>query len=196
MAEQLSTNYAIFKRISSAVLFFCTALLAVNLWIMHSNNAQNWYQIESEQLGRNLTQQAAKMLVPVLENDQDDLLQRYLTDINEGVLVKSAVLFDAQGVRLSSDDDFISVVDLHISPETGSLVFVESIQDSGQNILGYIKIVLDRDKVVSHHQQYNRGQFSQTLIIVILSMLIACLLTRMFYKFRFRHMVSEENKLL
>ncbi|MFC3122111.1 AhpA/YtjB family protein [Agaribacter flavus] len=191
-----SNNRAIFTRISSAILLICVGILAVNLWFMHTENAQKWYKVESEQLGRGLTKQAAKLIAQALEDKDQALIEHYIKVINAGKFVEGAVLFDSAGKRLSQQYSTISVVDLINNAEIAPLVFVEDILDDTQQTIGYIKLVLDRKEIVRHHKAFNQGQVSQTLIIILLTMIISSLLTRLFYKFRYRHEVGEENSLL
>ncbi len=196
MQTKKSNNYAIFTRISSAILLICVGVLAVNLWLMHSENAQQWYKIESEQLGRGLTKQAAKLVATPLKSKDEELVAHYINVINDGKFVEGAVLFDSTGMRLSQHESIVSVVEMVNDADVAPLVFVEDIVDDSLQILGYIKLVLNREEITQHHQDFNRGQLSQTFVVILLTMIISCLLTRMVYKFRYRHEVGEENTLL
>ncbi|MGQ8365069.1 AhpA/YtjB family protein [Glaciecola sp. 1036] len=195
MQHQKQQNFAIFKRISTAIIFICAGILAVNLWLMHSVNAQQWYQIESEQLGRGLTRQAAKMVAVPMENKQDDLLTYYVEVINQGRFVEGAVIFNKLGERINQPLGMMSVVDIISKKNTAPLVFVEDIVDSNNQVIGYIKLILNREEVTQHHRNFSQGQLSQTAVIIVLTVILSILLTRLFYKFRYRHLIGDEKVL-
>jgi membrane protein len=187
---------AILKRISTLLLLVCSIAIAINLYIMHSENARQWYEIESEQLGRSLTIQAARLLSQPLSQEDNELTQQYIALLNDGMFIEGAVVFDNLGVRISSINNAPSVVDMISQGNYAPLVFVEDIQHDGQT-LGYIKLILNRDEIIRHHEQFNRSQFTQTLLVIVLAMLIAALATRLFYKVNRNYDIDpDESKLL
>ena len=181
-----SHNYSIFKRISSLILLILCVIIGVNLYYMHSQNAAKWYQVESEQLGRSLILQAAKLIAAPLAKDDEEMLMQYVAVINQGMFVKGAVLFDELGVRYAQDEDNLSVVDMVKENSVEPLVFVEDIVFEG-NIIGYIKLLLDKQAITEHHRNFNKNQLSQSILMIILSIVAAALATRMFYKTRQRY---------
>ncbi len=189
-------NYSIFKRISSLILLILCVIIGVNLYFMHSQNAEKWYQVESEQLGRSLTVQAAKLIAaPLAQNDQE-VLGHYVSVVNQGMFVKGAVLFNDLGVRYAQQDDRLSVVDMLKQSDIEPLVFVEDIIFEG-NIIGYIKLVLDKQAITEHHRDFNKNQLSQSILMIVLSIVAAALATRLFYKLRNSYrLVDNEDGLV
>jgi len=183
MQKNVTHNYSIFKRISTLILLLACVAIAVNLYLMHERNANQWYSVESEQVGRSLTQQAAKLVAAPLASEDEDLLAQYIELVNQGVFVQDAVLFNQFGVRYAQQETALSVLNIMRQQEIEPLVFVEDIVINGE-LIGYIKLVLDKQAVTHHHRSFNRNQMSQTILIVILSIICASLATRLFYKMR------------
>lgn len=191
MKKQESThNYLIFKRISSLVLLILCVFIAVNLYIMHTQNAAQWYQVESEQLGRSLSLQAAKLVAPPLAKDDQELLSHYVTVINQGMFVKGAVLFDESGVRYAQQEERLSIIEMMKQSDIEPLVFVEDIIYEGE-IIGYIKLVLDRQAITAHHRTFNKNQLSQSILMIVLSIIASALATRLFYKLRNSYQLND-----
>jgi membrane protein len=192
--QNITHNYSIFKRLSSLTLLILCVIIGVNLYFMHSQNAAKWYAVESEQLGRSLTLQAAQLIAaPLAKKDQEMLLQ-YVSVINKGMFVKGAVLFDDIGVRFAQEDERFSVVDMLKNSDIEPLVFVEDVVFE-ENIIGYIKLVLDKKEITEHHREFNKNQFSQSVLIIVLSVIASALATRVFYKVRksYRLVDSEDE---
>lgn len=189
-------NYSIFKRISTLILFILFVAIGANLYMMHTQNAASWYRVESEQLGRSLTVQAARLVaVPLAQKDQA-MLDHYVDVVNQGIFVKGAVLYDELGVRFAKQDDRLSVVDILKNSDLEPLVFVEDIVYEG-NVIGYLKLVLDKQAITEHHRAFNKNQLLQSLLIIVLSIIAATLSTRLIYKLRKSYrLVDSEDDLL
>lgn len=192
MQADITHNYSIFKRISTLILLVACLAIGLNIYLMHSRNADQWYAIESEQLGRSLTQQAAKLVAAPLANEDTELLDQYIELVNQGMFVQDAVMFNQFGVRYAQIGQRISVLDMLRTQDIEPLVFVEDIVYEG-SIIGYIKLVLDKQAVTHHHRSFNRNQMSQTLLIVILCIIVAGLSTRLFYKARANYRLNDTS---
>lgn len=189
-------NSSIIKRISSLVILVCSIAIAINLYIMHSRSAQQWYEIESEQLGRSLTIQAAKLLSEPMTAEDDQVISSYIDMLNEGMFIEGAVVYDDAGVRLSDTQDNFSIITMIKEGDYEPLVFVEDIIYDGQT-LGYVKLILNREEITQHHRAFNRDQLSQSVLMIILAMIISMLATRLFYKFKRSYGANiDENKLI
>lgn len=162
---------------------------------MHNQNAANWYQVESEQLGRSLTLQAAKLVAAPLAKNNQDLLGHYVEVINQGMFVEGAVMFDAFGVRYAQQEERLSVIDMLRQQDVEPLVFVEDIVFD-DNTIGYIKLVLDKKAITLHHRTFNQNQFSQSVLVIILSVIVAVLGTRLFYKVRKSYRLVDDEETL
>lgn len=168
-------------------------VIGVNLYFMHSQNAATWYQVESEQLGRSLTLQAAKLVAAPLAQQDDVVLAHYVKVVNQGMFVKGAVLFDELGVPYAKQEDRLSVVTLLKDSDIEPLVFVEDIVLDGE-VIGYIKLILDKQSITKHHRNFNKNQLSQSLLMILLSMIVAVLATRLFYKTRTNYRLVETEE--
>jgi membrane protein len=174
----------------------CSLAIAINLYTMHSSNASQWYEIESEQLGRSLTIQAARLLSQPLSMQDEEVVAEYIRLINDGMFVEGAVVFNDRGVRLSDINSSLTVVDMVAQGSYSPLVFVEDIVYEG-NTLGYIKLVLNREEITRHHKHFNRNQLTQSIMIILLAMIVAALATRLFYKVKRNYDIDpDESKLL
>ncbi|WP_395345738.1 AhpA/YtjB family protein [Ningiella sp. W23] len=183
-------NKSIFKRLSSLVLLVCSVAIAINLYIMHAKSAQQWYEIESEQLGRSLTLQAAKLLSQPMSDKDNVALNQYIDMLNSGMFIEGAVVFDQMGVKLSDEDNRFSVIEMMSEKQYEPLVFVEDIV-LDNTTLGYIKLILNRDEITEHHQEFNRNQLSQSILTIVMTIIISVLLTRFFYKFKYSYLNSD-----
>ncbi|MEM0911724.1 MAG: AhpA/YtjB family protein [Pseudomonadota bacterium] len=195
MQIQIQQNFAIFKRISSAILIILVGILSVNLWKMQIQSATQWYEFESEQLGRSLTRQAAKLVSPSMQSSDQVVLETYIDKITDDDFIQATIIFTAEGIRINQQDESPSVVNMVSQTEYRPLIFVEDIIDDNGEILGYIKLILDREHVTHHHRIFVDNQLTQTVITMILTFIIAALITRLFYKFRYRHMISDEQEM-
>jgi len=152
-----------------------------------------WYSLESEQLGRSLTQQAAKLVAAPLANENTELLEEYIALVNQGMFVQDAVMFNQFGERYSQHGNRLSVIDLVRQQDIEPLVFVEDIVYEDTTI-GYIKLVLDKQAVTLHHRSFNRNQMSHTMLLVVLCIIVAGLATRLFYKARENYRLNDNTR--
>jgi len=157
---------------------------------MHTKNAQEWYSYEAEQLGRSLAMQAARMLATPLVNDDREALDSYVLNIEKDAFIKGTTLFDEQGRTIKSFDENYSVIQQFRVEESKPLIFIQDIVYNGQ-IVGYLKLILDRDIVIQHHKAFNKNQLLQTLLIIFLTTISAMMLTRLFYKIRNRYKYED-----
>lgn len=190
MDKGTNHNYSIFKRLSTLILLILCVFIAVNIYLMHTYNAQSWYQQEGEQLGRNLTQQAARLVAAPLASGDEELLDHYVSVVNQGGFVKAAVLFHDTGVPYAGQNNPQGILQLLQNNDEKVIVFVEDIEFEG-NIIGYVKLVLDHQAIVDHHQSFNQSQLKQTILMIVLSIIVASLATRMFYKARENYIVKK-----
>ncbi len=174
---------SIFKRISNLILVVLSCVLAFNIYIMHEWNAKTWYEIESAQLGRSLAKQASNLVAAPLATNSEVLLQDYVEMINQGMFVRGAVLFDSEGVKYAQQVEPVSVVELIRNDNIDPLIFVEDVVYEN-NIIGYVKLVLDKPSIIQHHKDFNRNQLKQNALSIGLSMILAALVTRLYYKFK------------
>lgn len=193
MFSQNTPKFSMLKRISNFVLAICVVVIGVNLWFMHSKNANEWYSLESEQLGRSLAAQASRMLAGPLQKDDQESIENYVSTIETDSLVKGTSLYDQSGKTIKSFDEDYSIVEQFRVLNQPPLIFIEDIIYDGKTI-GYVKLLLDRDAIIQHHKAFNRSQLMQTGLIMLLTAICAIILTRLFYKIRASYQFSDKSK--
>ncbi len=171
----------------------CIAVIGINLWFMYDKNANKWYSVESEQLGRSLATQASRMLAGPLQKDDQDSIENYVSTIEIESLIKGTSLYDHTGKTIKSFDENYSIVEQFRVLEQPPLIFVEDIIYDGKTI-GYVKLLLDRESIIKHHKAFNRSQFMQTGLLMMLTAICAMILTRLFYKIRANYQFSDKPK--
>jgi len=191
--SQTTPKFAMLKRISNFVLAVCVVVIGVNLWFMHNKNANEWYNLESEQLGRSLAAQASRMLAAPLQKDDQESIENYVSTIEIDSFVKGTSLYDQTGKTIKSFDDNYSIVEEFRVLDTPPLIFIEDIIYEGKTI-GYVKLLLDRNAIIKHHKAFNRTQLMQTGLIMILTAICAMIVTRLFYKIRANYQFSDTPK--
>lgn len=159
---------------------------------MHNKNAYEWYGLESEQLGRSLASQAARMLASPLQNKDLTSVESYVDTIETDSFVKGTSLFDENGKVIKSFDEEYSVIKQFRVLNEPPLIFVEDIVHEG-NTIGYVKLLLDRDAIISHHKAFNQTQLNQTILLMVLSALCAVIITRLFYKIRANYRFQDKE---
>jgi membrane protein len=193
--SQSAPKFSALKRISNFILAVCIVVIGVNLWFMHSKNANEWYNLESEQLGRSLASQAARMLAGPLQKDDTDSIENYVSTIETDSFVKGTSLYDQSGKTIKSFDDNYSIIEEFRVKNQPPLIFVEDIIYEGK-IIGYVKLLLDREAIIKHHKAFNQTQLMQTGLIILLTAICAMILTRLFYKIRANYQFNGKANIL
>ena len=195
MLAAKTSKFSIIKRISNFILAVLVVVICVNLWLMHTKNTYDWYSLESEQLGRSLASQAARMLATPLSNQDLSSIDNYVNTIETDSFVKGTSLFDQHGKVIQSFDEQYSVIKQFRVLNEPPLIFVEDIVHDGKTI-GYVKLLLDRDSIIAHHKSYTQTQLTQTILVMILTALCAIILTRLFYKVKANYRSQEDENTL
>lgn len=190
MDAKKPAKFSMLKRISNFVLAVCVLIIAVNLWLMYTKNAYEWYSLESEQLGRSLAAQAARMLASPMQSGDEQSIESYVDTIETDSFVKGTSLYDQHGKTIKSFDDDYSIIEQFRVLNEPPLIFVEDIVHDGKTI-GYVKLVLDRDSIIQHHRAFTKSQLIQTALIMFLTAVCAIILTRLFYKVRANYRYSD-----
>ena len=188
--SQSTPKFSALKRISNFILAICIVVIGMNLWLMHSKNASEWYSLESEQLGRSLASQASRMLAAPLQKDDQESIENYVSTIQTDSFVQGTALYDESGRTIKSFDENYSIIKEFRVKNQPPLIFIEDIIYEGKTI-GYVKLLLDRDAIIKHHKAFNKTQLLQTGLIMLLTAICAMLITRLFYKIRANYRFSD-----
>ena len=190
---QQPSRYSIFKRIANLVLVVVGCIACINLWLISSEQSLNWHSKQANQLGVSLSSLSGKILISsLLENDSIALSQQ-LDYIVTDPHVAGVSLFDNKGRILADNNTALSVVATYKSKDISPLVFVQNITYNEQTI-GFLSIVLKEKEVMAYHSEYQKQLNQQLQMLMILAAIAGILITRAFYKFRYRQLIRSSKQ--
>jgi membrane protein len=190
---QQPSRYSIFKRIANLVLAVVGSIACINLWLISSEQSLNWHSKQSNQLGISLSTLSGKILVSsLLENDSEKLSQQ-LSYIVADPHVAGVSLFDNKGRILADNNSALSVVDAYKTKAIAPLVFVQDISHNKQ-VIGYLSIILKEKEVMAYHSEYQKQLNQQVQMLMILAAIAGILVTRAFYKVRYRQLIRSSKQ--
>ena len=190
---QRPSRYSIFKRIANLILAVVGSIACINLWLISSEQSLNWHSKQANQLGVSLSSLSGNILISsLLKNDLDELSQQ-LNFIAADPHVAGVTLFDKKGRVLSDNNATLSVVDAYKANIISPLVFVQNILHD-QQVIGYLSIILKEKKVMAYHSEYQKQLNQQVQMLMILAAIAGILITRAFYKVRYRHLIRSSKQ--
>ena len=190
---QRPSRYSIFKRIANLILAVVGSIACINLWLISSEQSLNWHSKQADQLGVSLSSLSGNILISsLLKNDLDELSQQ-LNFIAADPHVAGVTLFDKKGRVLSDNNATLSVVDAYKANIISPLVFVQNILHD-QQVIGYLSIILKEKKVMAYHSEYQKQLNQQIQMLMILAAIAGILITRAFYKVRYRQLIRSSKQ--
>ncbi|MFT6344095.1 MAG: membrane protein [Paraglaciecola sp.] len=190
---QRPSRYSIFKRIANLILAVVGSIACINLWLISSEQSLNWHSKQADQLGVSLSSLSGNILISsLLKNDLDELSQQ-LNFIAADPHVAGVTLFDNKGRVLSDNNATLSVVDAYKANIISPLVFVQNILHD-QQVIGYLSIILKEKKVMAYHSEYQKQLNQQVQMLMILAAIAGILITRAFYKVRYRQLIRSSKQ--
>ncbi len=190
---QRPSRYSIFKRIANLILAVVGSIACINLWLISSEQSLNWHSKQADQLGVSLSSLSGNILISsLLKNDLDELSQQ-LNFIAADPHVAGVTLFDNKGRVLSDNNATLSVVDAYKANIISPLVFVQNILHD-QQVIGYLSIILKGKKVMAYHSEYQKQLNQQVQMLMILAAIAGILITRAFYKVRYRQLIRSSKQ--
>jgi membrane protein len=190
----LPSTYSIYRRIANLVLAVLGLLICVNLWLLSTDQAQNWHDKQANQLGRSLSQQGAMVLTEYVRNKDTNKITRQLEYLLADDNVVGAALFDHRGQLIDSVGNSAMLVANYRLKQTMPLIFIAEITTQEQ-IYGYLRLALDEEKVMQYHQEYQQQVFQQILVLMLLAGVVGILVARAFYKFRARYYQKHSERM-
>ncbi|MEH6712676.1 hypothetical protein [Paraglaciecola polaris] len=189
----MHSRYSIFKRIINLVIVIVMLLLFVNLWFVDNENAQNWRNKESTQLGNSIGLISSEILAqPIINNDKQRISQ-VLDILLKDPHIEAVAVYDQYGQKIEELGIEQPIVkQYHEAKSAVPLVFVQDIRVDKQ-IYGYVRLLLNEQSVMVWHSEYQAQLRKQTQVLGLLAALGALLLTRIFYKVRYRHYIHPNN---
>lgn len=185
-SNELPSGLSIFKRLANFAIAVAVAFIIIYLWLNNVIQDQHQLQQQASQLGRTISQQNAKILTDKLIANDLDAIQQQIQYLQTDPHIYSVSLFDDKGIKLvgtENDDDIVSLFDA--KQDTGLLVFVQEIYQK-QKVIGYLRVLLWRDQVLQFFRIYQQEILYQAMLLVILAFLVGVLLTRGFYKLKYK----------
>jgi membrane protein len=139
-------------------------------------------------LGVSLSSLSGNILISsIIENNLEKLNQQ-LSYIATDPHVAGVSLFDNKGRMLADNNQALSVVNAYKSNTISPLVFVQSIIHNQQTI-GYLSLILKEKQVMAYHSEYQKQLNQQLQMLMILAAIAGILITRAFYKVRYRQLI-------
>ena len=190
---QRPSHYSIFKRIVNLILVVVGCIASINLWLISSEQSLNWHSKQANQLGVSLSSLSGNILISsLLENDSEKLSQQ-LNYIAADPHVAGVSLFDNKGRMLADNNSATSVIAAYKLNAISPLVFVQNITYEHQ-IIGYLSIILKEKEVMAYHSEYQRQLNQQVQMLMILAAIAGLLITRAFYKVRYRQLIRSSKQ--
>lgn len=190
---QQPSRYSIFKRIANLILAVVGCIACINLWLISSEQSLNWHSKQANQLGVSLSSLSGKILISSLLQNDSKALRQQLGYIVSDPHVAGVSLFDNKGRILADNNATLSVIAAYKSKGISPLVFVQNITYNEQTI-GFLSIVLKEKEVMAYHSEYQKQLNQQLQMLMILAAIAGILITRAFYKFRYRQLIRSSKQ--
>jgi len=190
---QQPSRYSIFKRIANLILAVVGCIACINLWLISSEQSLNWHSKQANQLGVSLSSLSGKILISSLLQNDSKALRQQLGYIVSDPHVAGVSLFDNKGRILADNNAALSVIAAYKSKGISPLVFVQNITYNEQTI-GFLSIVLKEKEVMAYHSEYQKQLNQQLQMLMILAAIAGILITRAFYKFRYRQLIRSSKQ--
>ncbi|WP_252732525.1 AhpA/YtjB family protein [Paraglaciecola chathamensis] len=189
----IHSRYSIFKRIVNLIIVIVMVLLFVNLWFVDNDNAQNWQQKQRTQLGNSLGLISSEIIAqPLIDNDTTRI-EQLLTIVMSDPHVEAVAVYDQYGQQVAQQGTLNTIVEKYLDDQHDTpLVFVKDIRVEKQ-IYGYVRLLLNEQSVMALHSEYQSQLRQQTQVLGMLAALAALLVTRVFYKVRYRRYVHPND---
>jgi membrane protein len=189
----IHSRYSIFKRIVNLIIVIVMVLLFVNLWFVDNDNAQNWQQKQRTQLGNSLGLISSEIIAqPLIDNDTTRI-EQLLTIVMNDPHVEAVAVYDQYGQQVAQQGTLNTIVEKYLEDQHDTpLVFVKDIRVEKQ-IYGYVRLLLNEQSVMALHSEYQSQLRQQTQVLGMLAALAALLITRVFYKVRYRRYVHPND---
>lgn len=170
--------------------------------LQNESNAIRFQQ--TEKFSYSLTNLAAAEASRYLSQKKQEDLQLLIDDLSEDPIVRDAIIYDQLGQILYQSKNSIPLpVLLQLGDKSsddaeGVIPYIAELY-SEETKIGYIRIALEQERILSLIQHYQQRGFSILSLLMMLSFIAGCLLTAVFYKKvtnGYKKIVSEIPKLI
>ena len=180
------SNFSIIKRLLNLAIVIGGVVLCINLWVSHNQQAETWYQQQASQLGRSLTKLSAQTLMNGLASNDKAFIVEQLSHLANDPYVSGVALYNQKGQLIEERDNDVSLLARYQLNPAVPLVFIQDIRNSDNDIMGYLRIVLDESKVMQFHFDYQQQVLQQLEVLLVLAAILGFIICRAFYTFRYR----------
>ena len=192
---ELPSTYNIYKRLANLALALVAAVLAINIWLYGDGQDRQILQAQANQLGQTLISHSAKLTAQLMQEDDLGAAQQALEQLVEDNHVLSATLYNEKGELLFKVGDPTPLLErFRTSAKEKPLVYVQEVFQH-ESLVAFIRLTMDRDQVMQHYQQYSRSHWQQTQLLMFLTFCLGILVTRTFYKFRYRKLFQGRRSM-
>lgn len=181
-----ASNFSIFKRLFNLSLVIVGVIICSKLWLVHNKQENLWYHQQANQLGRSLATLSAQMMVRgIVEHDEQSLSQQLLFLVKDDYVIGVA-LYNHKGQLLLQENVSTLTPNGYQQSATPLLTFVQEVRANNNNIVGYLRILLDETKVMQFHFDYQQQMIEKFEVLLLLAALAGGIVTRAFYTIRYR----------
>ncbi|WP_340681121.1 AhpA/YtjB family protein [Paraglaciecola sp.] len=180
------SNFSIIKRLLNLGLVIIGVVICVHLWLAHTEQAETWYQKQANQLGRSLGKLAAQTLVTPLQKEDSHDIAQHLDYLASDPYVTGVALYNQKGQLIEELDTNLTIIARYKVDPAIPLVFIQDIRNEENDIIGYLRIVLDESTVMQYHFDYQQQMLQQLEVLLVLAGIIGFIICRAFYTFRYR----------
>ncbi|MDF2178004.1 AhpA/YtjB family protein [Aliiglaciecola sp. CAU 1673] len=192
---ELPSTYSIYKRLANLGLTFAAIYVGIQLWIFSAGQDQEILQAQANQLGHSLIRHSAKVAAHWITQNNPAAIEQSLQQLIDDDHVVSASYHNAKGellYRAGKDD---ALVGWFAQPGEPPLVYVQEVIVGGE-LQAYLRLLLDRNQVLQYFQQYQENRRQQSQLLLAIAFGIGVMLTRAFYKIRYRRTKARKRKIL
>ena len=162
-------------------------LMILNLSVISVDESEELLEQHFTTLSKQFTEQAVNTSKVLLKAKNKKQLQEFVQSLTVSELVLEAHLYDQRGQVIAHSEQHTSVNELY-GIEKGSIntsdKYVPFIQEiRGDNLLGYLRLNLVKEKVTDTMQDQIYNQFELFRIMLIVAVIAGFLLTRGFNRF-------------
>jgi|GEM_PF-2455615 len=185
-----------------AILIIFAVITYQVITLQNESNAIRFQQ--TEKFSYSLTNLAAAEASRYLSQKKQEDLQLLIDDLSEDPIVRDAIIYNHLGQILYQSKNSIPLpVLLQLGDKKddnadGVIPYIAELYSEGTKI-GYIRIALEQERILSLIQHYQQRGFSILSLLIMLSFIAGCLLTAVFYKKvnnLYKQLIAEIPKLI
>lgn len=189
--------YTALKRLIHTAIMGAAVALIICLFIVYEQYQSQWLNIQTDQPGKSVSQQYAKIIAPALSNDDITEMESLIAIAMSDPAVMSVSIFDSKGKYIAPLPRGESVVTITRENPTPPVTYLEVIQNSEGQALGYLNVNIDANYILDDPLTLRQQQVFIAMLIIALALIVGVYITRGFYKFRpwLTRVLQANNKL-